>query len=784
MSVFFKHKGNDINQEEITDYIKILFGIFSKIDIEKIKDDFNLENLIKTLITKSFEEYSKMKFQEKINKIKEEIKYKLIDYIEILKDDNKAKESLKSCLNKTHSKIYNKLIPDKIIAFLDTSIEKYRNLIRKQIDKEFNSICNNIISKDNINFLIKDIIHMINISEFKEDINMDLINQKEKFWDEIYEKNKIIFNYFKESRPAIVDNLKERFFSIINSILQNLLSQKIMWSEFLKDSLSSIEKYINESYINMFYKCDYEEDIEKYVEKYDIFYEKKIKPIQDKFYKNKSKERVKEAEEKIKNICKEAYNKILNNKLPKWNNIKKDICTRIKEILKSYIFKIFNGKEFKDEINPNLGKKNKFMNIIPLDIKENNLIKKSRENEIINLIENEIENAVKLFNKKRETLPLFKEHTDNIIKFCRKIIDNKIKELLCQFHYFEEKIQYNSDSFFYLLTKNQEIYKNCGKNIKEINDKIRELCDKKSKEYDLLVIQNKPQWNKIKSEKMKKIIEICQNVEKQIFENAYYQEDVKEIDKDNLKKLIKQLPDLYKYVESNKKEEINSLINEYIEKTCEIIHYKKNRLQNWEMIKTQLIQQSIIQMTNKCKSELGSTNLNTVIIILCKHMESFPNFFNKCKTEEKKNEIRAEIKYNAKPIAQEYIYRKEEERRRREEEEKRRIEEEKKIKREVEERKRIEAFNMKLIEEQNRRWKEVEEYRRKEEQERRRLEYEIGQLRIENERIRREEEERRRRDEEERRRRDDDDSISSGDEYYDDDGFEFLDDFEDDGLYD
>ena len=65
MSVFFKHKGNDINQEEITDYIKILFGIFSKIDIEKIKDDFNLENLIKTLITKSFEEYSKMKFQEK-----------------------------------------------------------------------------------------------------------------------------------------------------------------------------------------------------------------------------------------------------------------------------------------------------------------------------------------------------------------------------------------------------------------------------------------------------------------------------------------------------------------------------------------------------------------------------------------------------------------------------------------------------------------------------------------------------------------------------------------------
>ena len=69
------------------------------------------------------------------------------------------------------------------------------------------------------------------------------------------------------------------------------------------------------------------------------------------------------------------------------------------------------------------------------------------------------------------------------------------------------------------------------------------------------------------------------------------------------------------------------------------------------MIKIQLIQQSIIQMTKKSKSELGSIYLNNVIKILCEHIESLPNFFYKCKTEEKKNEIRAEIKYNAKPIA-------------------------------------------------------------------------------------------------------------------------------------
>ena len=62
---FFKQKSNDLNQEEIIDYIKILFGIFSKIDIPKIKDDFNLEDLIKNPITNSFEEYLKINSKKK-----------------------------------------------------------------------------------------------------------------------------------------------------------------------------------------------------------------------------------------------------------------------------------------------------------------------------------------------------------------------------------------------------------------------------------------------------------------------------------------------------------------------------------------------------------------------------------------------------------------------------------------------------------------------------------------------------------------------------------------------
>ncbi len=76
-----------------------------------------------------------------------------------------------------------------------------------------------------------------------------------------------------------------------------------MCSDFLKDSLLLIKKYINKSYIKIFNNCDYEEDIEKYVEKNDIFYEKIINNLEDTYYKNISKKRVKEAKGKIKNIC-------------------------------------------------------------------------------------------------------------------------------------------------------------------------------------------------------------------------------------------------------------------------------------------------------------------------------------------------------------------------------------------------------------------------------------------------------------------------------------------------
>ena len=60
-------------------------------------------------------------------------------------------------------------------------------------------------------------------------------------------------------------------------------------------------------------------------------------------------------------------------------------------------------------------------------------------------------------------------------------------------------------------------------------------------------------------------------------------------------------------------------------------------------------------MTNKSKSNLGSTDLNQVMNILMNHIENLPYFYDECKTEERKNELRNEIKERAEIIAKDYI---------------------------------------------------------------------------------------------------------------------------------
>ena len=192
------------------------------------------------------------------------------------------------------------------------------------------------------------------------------------------------------------------------------------------------------------------------------------------------------------------------------------------------------------------------------------------------------------------------------------------------------------------------------------------------------------------------------------------------------------------------------------------------------MIKAQMIQRAEIEMTNKSKTNLGSTDLNQVIKILTSHIEQYPNFFEECITEERKNEIRKEVKEKAIIIAKEYINKIKEEQehvermkeeqkqiiKMYEESEKQRIQIEKEIKEERKKKEEIEKLIQKQKEENNK--SELEKQRnyyekelRKKEEECRRLQEkqreaerkrEIEQRRMEEERRRRREEEEKRRD--------------------------------------
>ena len=52
---------------------------------------------------------------------------------------------------------------------------------------------------------------MIKNSEFKEDVDMQKVNDLNTFWESMYNKNKIILDYFKNRKAGLLDNLRENF---------------------------------------------------------------------------------------------------------------------------------------------------------------------------------------------------------------------------------------------------------------------------------------------------------------------------------------------------------------------------------------------------------------------------------------------------------------------------------------------------------------------------------------------------------------------------------------------
>ena len=126
----------------------------------------------------------------------------------------------------------------------------------------------------------------------------------------------------------------------------------------------------------------------------------------------------------------------------------------------------------------------------------------------------------------------------------------------------------------------------------------------------------KPNWEKIKSEKLIKINNICTNYINKLFENAYYNEDIQELNKQEIKSIIMKEKEFYDVNETQRKE-LELETDNIIEKTIKTINSKKESLPNWSETKDNLL--------NKCANSMDKrlewTLENDKRIIKCLHPE-------------------------------------------------------------------------------------------------------------------------------------------------------------------
>ena len=623
--------------KQMVAWIKFLFDIFKKVKFSN--NDLNLDNFIKNYITKSFEDFSKKQFEIKKVTIKENIKNNFNEYINILIDDKKAIKNLNELFDKSMMDIYKKLIPEKVNDFICLSIEQYRVLIKEEIYNEFEIINKNILSDNNIDNLIKDIVIMIKNAKFKDEINYDEI-KIDKLWNDVYEKHKLILDYFMGENIYAMNNLKESFISKIRNKINNLIDKKKNWEEYFKEKTGIIQEKIDIILFDFFKKYNYQEDLQifqiKYDEYYNKIYNKIFTTLKNEYFNNISEKKLLEINKKTNQIFKKKFDSnILNKKLPIWKDIKSEIYIRIKKLFEEFVFKFFLNKEFLDDINLNLCNKQAFLNLIPIDFMQRNYITNNKQNEIIQLINNEINNNITIISNKINKLPSFDKFIEELLNKCSIKLNIKMKELFDKFDYAEDIIIFDSDIMFSFLTRNLSIYENANSKIEQINKKIRKLCDEKANEYIIKILENKPEWKNIKND----LINYCENYKKSVFKNIFYQEDIKTAIKDDLIKNSKYLINLFAKAKQNKKEEINNIL----EKTIEEINRKKYSLPKWSVIKNFLFQESIFEIEKllkfgKYKSiNFGINQRDVINYIIMKIKEK--KILDKCLDKKRKDEL-------------------------------------------------------------------------------------------------------------------------------------------------
>ena len=284
-----------------------------------------------------------------------------------------------------------------------------------------------------------------------------------------------------------------------------------------------------------------------------------------------------------------------------------------------------------------------------------------KQQEVESIIKNEVSIGVNLFIKKREELPLFEELLLKKEKECIKLADNKIKELLSQFIYAEDKIIFNDDNFYTLLKQNKEINLNIPQNNKEYDYMIRDISHIKSEEYNNIYAPKKPHWLDIKEKIKIKIKNQCDIFIKETLGNKSFKEEVK-YDIKKLEKSIESL-NLFNGISKNRFNEVKDLINKNIQETIQRISIETNSLSDWSIIKQLKINEGKDIMNHKIEIlRIEELNLNKIKNILIQEVLLYPRFGDIFRNKpELYNIITKELEKKAEEIAQIYINKKKEE---------------------------------------------------------------------------------------------------------------------------
>ena len=654
--IFHTNKTPNYNVSKLISLIRIVFDIFKS--FTELPENIDLKNILIEYISKSFDDYSKEQFKKINEEIKNDLKNNYNKYYLMLNDNDVASSKLNNCIEENKIEIYKSLIPEKIQNFMENAMLKLRQSIEKQFEEEFNTQNKLITSKDYINKHIQNIVEEINKANFQEDINMTIVNDYNKIWNKIEKANEGLFIYFKEKKPTSLENMKKNFNNTVEKIINNLISQKKIWKTFFEEKKREIKEEINSQYLELFKNVQYQEDFIKLIKKNDKLSEELILKYNEKYFKKLQDVKKEEINKWIKQTCELEYKKLLeeNSKKPKWENTLNKWNKIISERIERYIENKFNGKYFRNEIDPNLGRSDVISGEVLKDADEIQEFPPDKQKEIKMVINKNIANAIDLFNKKREKLPLLEEKIFNKEKICNQIADEKIKELLSKFTYSEDKIIFKEDNFYSLLKQNKKVNFNIPQNNVKFEEMIRKVSKNKSEEYNNILVPKKPSWNKKKDKIINNIKEVCENFIKKLFKNKSYKEDIK-YDINILGKEIESL-NLFKGIEEKKHDEIKKLINKIKEKTQNEVIKLKNNLPNWSEIKNLEVNKGKEIMFLKLESNIETKDINQLINILLEEVKNYPKFCDPLKDKERFDQVFTELKKFAEDIGQNHIAKK------------------------------------------------------------------------------------------------------------------------------